>query len=70
MPENPLLEVKDLRITFRSRDAVNPAVKGTHFSLGRGETLAIVGERRQWQKRNGVGLVSIASATTGLFPIG
>ncbi len=44
MPENPLLEVKDLRITFRSRDTVNPAVKGTNFSLRRGETLAIVGE--------------------------
>lgn len=44
MPENLLLEVKDLRITFRSRDSVNHAVKGIDFSLRRGETLAVVGE--------------------------
>ena len=44
MPDNPLLNVKDLRITFESRSGKNEAVKGIDFSLNAGETLAVVGE--------------------------
>ncbi len=44
MAENPLLDVKNLRITFQSRDRVNHAVKGIDFFLNTGETLAVVGE--------------------------
>ena len=43
MPE-PLLEVEDLRVTFRSRQGAVAAVDGLSFTLHAGEVLAIVGE--------------------------
>ena len=39
----PVLEVKDLRIGFRQDGQVVPAVKGVSFTVGRGETVALVG---------------------------
>ncbi|SFP83808.1 oligopeptide transport system ATP-binding protein [Geodermatophilus dictyosporus] len=40
----PLLEVDDLRVEFRTRSGVVKAVNGVSYSLGAGETLAILGE--------------------------
>ncbi|SDC54439.1 oligopeptide transport system ATP-binding protein [Geodermatophilus telluris] len=40
----PLLEVDDLRVEFRTRSGVVNAVNGVSYSLGAGETLAILGE--------------------------
>ena len=40
----PLLEVKDLTVSFPTFDGVVRAVRGASFSLNAGETLAIVGE--------------------------
>ncbi|HEY6571092.1 MAG TPA: ABC transporter ATP-binding protein, partial [Candidatus Limnocylindrales bacterium] len=42
--EKILLEVRDLRTSFKVMDGVVPAVDGTSFSLPKGATLAIVGE--------------------------
>ena len=40
----PLLEVKNLRINFKTYAGVVQAVRGVDFTLAKGETLAIVGE--------------------------
>src|SRR5205823_4970675 len=40
----PLLEVRDLAVSFTVDDGEVPAVRGVSFTIDRGETLALVGE--------------------------
>jgi peptide/nickel transport system ATP-binding protein len=39
-----LLEVQDLRTSFRTEDGIVKAVDGVSFSVEKGQTLGIVGE--------------------------
>ncbi|MEV6564204.1 ABC transporter ATP-binding protein [Streptomyces kronopolitis] len=42
--EPPLLDVRDLRVEFRTRDGVAKAVDGVSYHVARGQTLAVLGE--------------------------
>ncbi len=44
MPDAPLLDVRDLSVSFRQGGAETIAVDGVSFTLKRGRTLALVGE--------------------------
>ena len=43
-PNGHLLDVQDLRVSFRTEDGVVQAVDGVSFAIDRGEVVAIVGE--------------------------
>ncbi|WP_155853776.1 ABC transporter ATP-binding protein [Arthrobacter sp. H5] len=58
---SPLLEVKNLAVTFRTTYGDVPAVEDASFTLRRGKTLAIVGE-------SGSGKSTTAMACIGLLP--
>lgn len=57
-----MLEVKDLRIHFRSAPEGHDAVKGISFSVGDGEIIGMVGE-------SGSGKTVTAMAVSGLLPM-
>ena len=40
----PLLEVRDLSVSFGTGEREVKAVRGVSFAIGRGETMALVGE--------------------------
>lgn len=58
---SPLLEVKNLRVQFRTRAGVVTPLDGVNFSINRGETVAILGE-------SGSGKSVTAQAIMGLLP--
>ena len=56
-----LLQVRDLRVTFRQGASVTRAVRGVSFDVARGETVALVGE-------SGSGKSITALSTVNLLP--
>lgn len=57
----PLLEVRDLTVTFQTSDEDVSAVRGMNFHIAPGEVLALVGE-------SGAGKSATAMAVVGLLP--
>jgi peptide/nickel transport system ATP-binding protein len=63
MADAPLLDVRDLHVTYSTRAGDLPAVRGVNLTLDRGQTLGIAGE-------SGCGKSSVAAALLRLLPEG
>ena len=61
MAENKLLEIRDLSVEYRTDESVVHAVNHVSLSIGKGETLGLVGE-------TGAGKTTLAMAMLRLLP--
>jgi peptide/nickel transport system ATP-binding protein len=61
MGDFPILELRDLRVTYRSERGDVPAVRGVDLTIGPGETVGLAGE-------SGCGKSTIANALLRLLP--
>ena len=59
MRNDKILEVKNLKISFKTLNGVLPAIRDVSFSLKKGETLAIVGESGSGKSVSTLSLIHI-----------
>jgi ABC-type dipeptide/oligopeptide/nickel transport system ATPase component len=65
-----MLDVKDLTIKFRSKQAETTAVKSLSFHLDKGETLAIVGESGSGKSVTALALTKLLPEPTTIYETG
>ena len=62
-----ILEVKDLRINFKTFAGIVQAVRGVNFTLEKGETLAIVGESGSGKSVTSNALMRLIPEPPGIY---
>ncbi|MFI5753659.1 ABC transporter ATP-binding protein [Streptomyces sp. NPDC051569] len=67
---SPLLEVRDLHVEFHTRDGVAKAVNGVNYSVGAGETLAVLGESGSGKSVTAQAIMGILDMPPGKIPRG
>src|SRR3712207_7068028 len=55
----PILSVRDLAVTFSTREALVTAVNGVSFELRRGEVLGLVGESGSGKSVTGLAILGL-----------
>ncbi|NYI08074.1 ABC transporter ATP-binding protein [Allostreptomyces psammosilenae] len=66
----PLLEVRDLHVEFHTREGVAKAVNGVNYSVGAGETLAVLGESGSGKSVTAQAIMGILDMPPGRIPRG
>lgn len=67
---NTILEVKDLKVSFRKKEGVTHAVNGVSYSLHSGETLGIVGESGCGKTVSSMSLLKLINMPPGCIDSG
>jgi peptide/nickel transport system ATP-binding protein len=62
LPTGPLVDVRDLNVSFRGRNGVTPVVRNVSFSLETGTSLALVGESGSGKSVTARSLIGLAGA--------
>src|SRR4030088_2539608 len=70
MPDAPLLEVKNLAISFATENGTIEAVRNISFSMAKGETLAIVGESGSGKSVTGLALTRLLPEPPAVYKSG
>ena len=70
MPDQPLLEIKNLAIDFATESGTIQAVKGISLSIAQGETLAIVGESGSGKSVTGLALTRLLPEPPAVYKSG
>jgi microcin C transport system ATP-binding protein len=66
----PLVQVRNLSVEFRSGETVNRAVKGVSFTIGNGETVALVGESGSGKTASALSIMRLLPYPAASHPTG
>ena len=68
--QKPILEIKDLAISFKGEHQVTDAVTDVSFTVNKGETLAIVGESGSGKSISALSILGLLPYPTAFHPKG
>jgi microcin C transport system ATP-binding protein len=69
-PNNPLVEVRDLAVEFRSAGSCVEAVKGVSFDIAKGEIVALVGESGSGKSVSALSIMKLLPYPAASHPTG